>query len=468
MKASKTLLAVALALAVTACGDDDDAADDTDAATATTDATTEETDAATATTDATTDETDVPAGTDAPTSTEPAGTDSPSEGTGGAASGELSLMVAQYSDKTQPYWEGLISDFEAANPDVSLALEVVSWEQINDVISTRVQTGDAPDILNIDAFATFAADDLLRPAEEVLSPETLADIIPSFAENATIDGVQYGIPLIASSRALFYNTDLFEQAGITEPPATWDDLRAAAQAIVDLPGDEIGYAMPLGPEEAQAESSIWMFGNGGGWVDDSGAFTIDSAENVEAFEYMSGLVADGLTQPNPGTTDRQDAANLFFEGQIGMIEGLPPFLQFIADDHPELNFAVAPSPTKSGEPSTLGVADHMMVFNNEGNTEAAKAFLDFFYTTDNYVSFVDTEGFLPVTTSGSEAMAPNFTPEEQPFLEALPTAQFYPSSNPAWGAVQGAVQQEIGQAVEGDPAEVLADLQATAEEEAGS
>ena len=45
-----------------------------------------------------------------------------------------------------------------------------------------------------------------------------------------------------------------------------------------------------------------------------------------------------------------------------------------------------------------------MVFNNEGN-EAATAFLDFFYTADNYVDFVDTEGFLPVTVSGSEAMA---------------------------------------------------------------
>jgi multiple sugar transport system substrate-binding protein len=459
VKAFKLLPAVLLALAVTACGDDDDAADTTGGATATTGGVTATTGGVTATTGAATTATEGTAGT------EPVGTEAPSEATGGTASGELSLMVAQYSDKTQPFWEGLIDDFEAANPDVSIALEVVSWEQINDVISTRVQTGDAPDILNIDAFATFAADDLLRPADEVLSPETLADILPSFAENATIDGVQYGIPLIASSRALFYNTDLFEQAGISEPPATWEDLRAAAQAIVDLPGDEIGYAMPLGPEEAQAESSIWMFGNGGGWVDDSGAFAIDSAENVEAFEYMSGLVADGLTQPNPGTTDRADAQNLFFEGKVGMIEGLPPFLQFIADDHPELKFAVAPSPTNTGEPSTLGVADHMMVFNNEGNTDAAKAFLDFFYTTDNYVSFVDTEGFLPVTTSGSEAMAPNFTPEQQPFLEALPTAQFYPSSNPAWGAVQGAVQQQIGQAVEGDPAGVLADLQATAEEE---
>ena len=57
--------------------------------------------------------------------------------------------------------------------------------------------------------------------------------------------------------------------------------------------------MPLGPEEAQAESSIWMFGNGGGWVDDSGAFVIDSAENVEAFEYMSGSSPTGSPSPTP-------------------------------------------------------------------------------------------------------------------------------------------------------------------------
>lgn len=396
------------------------------------------------------------------------GSASGDETEGGAVAGDLDLMVAQYSDKTQPYWEDLIDRFESANPDVSVKLEVVSWEQINDVISTRVQTGDQPDVLNIDAFATFAADDLLRPADEVLSPEHLADIIPSFAENATIDGVQYGVPFIASSRALFYNTKLFDEAGIKEPPKTWQELRDAAQAIVDLPGDETGYAMPLGPEEAQAESSIWMFGNGGGWVDDSGAFSVNDPKNVEAFEFMTGLVDDRLTQPNPGTTDRADAQNLFFEGEVGMIEGLPPYLQFIADDHPDLEYAVAPSPTKSGDPSTLGVADHLMVFDNEGNTAAAKAFLDFFYTTENYMAFVEGEGFLPVTTSGSKAMAADVAPEMKPFLDALPTAKFYPSSDPAWGAVQGAVQQDVGLAVEGDAQGVLDDIQATADEESGS
>jgi multiple sugar transport system substrate-binding protein len=376
---------------------------------------------------------------------------------------ELDVMVAQYSDKTQPFWEELIGRFTEANPDVTVNLEVVSWDQINDVITTRVQSGDQPDVLNIDAYSTFAADGLLRPADEVLSAETIADIIPSFAENASIDGVQYGIPFIASSRALFYNTALFEEAGIEAPPETWQELRDAAQAITDA--GHIGYAMPLGPEEAQAESAIWMYGNGGGWVDEEGNFAIDQDANVEAFEFMAALVADGLTQPNPATTDRADALNLFYEGEVGMIEGLVQTPVTIAADYPDLEYAVTASPHNEGaEPAALGVADHFMVFNNEGNEAAAGAFLDFFYQADNYASFIVSEGFLPVTTSGGEAAMPEFPEELTPFIEALPGARFYPSSNPAWGGVQGYVQQNIGLAVEGDdPASVLADVQAEAE-----
>ena len=297
----------------------------------------------------------------------------------------------------------------------------------------------------------------------MLSTETLADIIPSFAENASIDGVQYGIPFIASSRALFYNTVLFEEAGIEGPPETWQELRDAAQAITDA--GHIGYAMPLGPEEAQAESAIWMYGNGGGWVDEEGNFAIDQEANVEAFEFMTALVSDGLTQPSPATTDRADALNLFYEGEVGMIEGLVQTPVTIAADYPDLEYAVAASPHNEGaEPAALGVADHFMVFNNEGNEAAAGAFLDFFYQADNYSSFIVSEGFLPVTTSGGEAAMPEFPEELTPFIEALPGARFYPSSNPAWGGVQGYVQQNIGLAVEGDdPASVLADVQAEAE-----
>ena len=191
-------------------------------------------------------------------------------GGGGQAAGstQISLLVPSYADGTKGRWEKIISDFQAANPDVQVALEVQSWDNINDVVRTKVQANQAPDMLNIDAYSGFAQDDLLYPATEIASPETIADLQPSFVQNATLNGTQQAMPLIASTRTLFYNKDLFAQAGIAAPPKTWDELLAAAKKIqaLGLP-DTYGYGMPLGSEEAQAETSIWTFGAGGSWGD---------------------------------------------------------------------------------------------------------------------------------------------------------------------------------------------------------
>lgn len=98
---------------------------------------------------------------------------------------------------------------------------MVSWEDLDSVVTTRIQAGEAPDILNGGPFTGYVGDDLLYPIADVLSPETLNDFTPSFIENASVDGTQYGAPMIASARALFMNTDLMEQAGVTEAPTTW-------------------------------------------------------------------------------------------------------------------------------------------------------------------------------------------------------------------------------------------------------
>jgi multiple sugar transport system substrate-binding protein len=343
-----------------------------------------------------------------------------------------------------------------------VSLQVESWDNINDVITTKVQSDDAPDILNIDAFAGFAADDLLYPAEEVLSPETLEDFQESFAQNASIDDTMYGLPLIASARTMFYNKDLLAQAGVTEPPTTWDELLAAAQKVNALGGGVYGYGMPLGSEEAQAETSIWTFGAGGDWGD-SEEITVDTPENLEAVQFMKKMIDSNATQPDPGATDRTPMLDVFIQGKIAMVEALPPTVGQIAEKNPDLNYETAPIPTKDGEPVTLGVADHLMAFKNDDDkAEAITKFLDFFFSSDVYTGFVDAEGFLPTTQSGSEALAGK--EEIATFLEALPDAKFYPSTNPNWSATQGALQSLIGQIGQGaDPATVLKDIQAKAD-----
>ncbi|WP_265520759.1 extracellular solute-binding protein [Oerskovia flava] len=382
-----------------------------------------------------------------------------SDETGEGGTVTLDLLVPTYSDGTKGLWDDVIAGFEAENEGITVNLEVQSWDNINDVVRTKVQSGQAPDILNIDAFAGFVEDDLLYSADEVLSEETVADFQESFVENASMDGKQYGLPLIASARTMFYNQDLFDEAGIDAPPTTWDELAEAATQISELGGGTYGYGLPLGAEETQAEAGIWFFGGGGGYGD-AETLTLDSPENIEASQFVQELATSGATQPDAGATDRTPLIDVFIQGNIGMIVGLPPTIGQIAEKNPDLNYGTAPIATKDGSPVTLGVADHLMAFENDGDKqEAIGAFLDYFYSADVYVPWVDAEGFLPVTQSGSEALADKET--IAPFLDLLPAAQFYPSTNPQWSTAQGAMQQLYGQVAQGsDPAEVLGEIQA--------
>lgn len=359
------------------------------------------------------------------------------------------------ADGTTALWKEIIKGFEKKNPDVKVDLEMQSWDNINDVVRTKLQSEKStPDILNIDAYASFATDELLYKAEDVVSSPVMKDFQPAFVENASLDGTMYGLPLFASTRTLFYNKDLFEKAGIAAPPKTWDELLAASKKISAAGGVKGGYGMPLGSEEAQAETSIWTFGAGGGWGDGK-KLTVDTPENLEGVEFMKKMIDEGATQKNPGASDRTPLINVFVQGQLGMIEGLPPTVGLIKEKNPDLNYGTAPIPTKDGKPVTLGVADHLMAFKKDGKKKAAiKSFLDYFYSEDVYANFVETEGFLPATVSGGEALAD--VASIKPFLGTLPAAQFYPSTNTSWPAVQGALQQDIGTiGQKADPADVM-------------
>jgi multiple sugar transport system substrate-binding protein len=376
---------------------------------------------------------------------------------GDGSANSLNLMVAAYSDNTKGEWQQIIKDFQAKNPKIKVNLAVESWDDINNVITTRVQSQKPPDILNIDAYAAYATEGLLYPAKEVTSPELMSDFEPSFAKNATIGDTQWGLPFIASARALFYNKDLFKKAGISEPPTTWAELEADAKKIKDA--GAIGYGMPLGAEEAQGESAIWFYGAGGGYGD-AKKLTIDTPENVEGATEMQKIIDSGVTEPNAGATNRDPLLNVFIQGQIGMQVSLPQTVVQIKAKNPKLNYGIAPIPTKDGSPFTLGVADHFMAFKSKVDKRPAmKAFFDYFYSAPVYTKWVGAEGFLPVTKSGVAQMGSN--EDIKPFLDLLPDAEFYPASAPKWPVAQDALRSQMGTIAQGaDPAELLAQIQA--------
>ncbi|MFB4349701.1 extracellular solute-binding protein [Microbacterium sp. CR_7] len=379
-------------------------------------------------------------------------------GGGGDDANTLSLLVPSYSDATKGLWEDVIDGFEKENPDITVDLEVQSWDNLEKVISTKIQAGEAPDIYNGGPFAGFVGDELLYPVSDVVSEDTLADFQDAFIANAEVDGTAYALPLIASARALFVNNTLLQQAGVTEAPQTWDELLDAATKVSALGGGVAGYGMPLGSEEAQAEAAVWLWG-GGGSFGDASEITIDTPENLAGAEQIKKMIDAGATQADPGSTQRSPLMDIFIQGKIGMQVGLPPTVGQIEEGNPELDYSIVPIPTKDGSPFTLGVMDQLMAFQNDGDKqEAITKFFDYYYSADVYVPWVQAEGFLPVTKSGAEQLSG----EEAlaPFLEVLPDAQFYPSTNPKWSATDGAFKSLFGQLQTKPAQDVLTEIQA--------
>ena len=86
----------------------------------------------------------------------------------------IDVIAAQYGTQTKDWWAGFVKDFNAANEGINLTVDVVSWNDIYTVVNTRIANNQAPDILNIDVFADYQADDLLLPASDYVSDETYA------------------------------------------------------------------------------------------------------------------------------------------------------------------------------------------------------------------------------------------------------------------------------------------------------
>ncbi|GGT14602.1 solute-binding protein [Streptomyces tanashiensis] len=390
-------------------------------------------------------------------------------GGGGSADGDvtLKLVAADYGDKASnsstAYWEDVAERFTAANPKIKIDVQVINWNDIDAQVKTMIQSGNVPDILQTGGYADKVADDLLYKADEVLSEQTRANVIDSFAKAGDVDGTQYGIPFVSSARAFFYNKAVFAKAGIKEAPKSWDDLKAAAEKIkAKVPG-VTPYALPLGPEEAQGESLIWELGNGGGYTDAAGKYTLDSKANTEAFSWLkSNLVENGLTYANPATTDRKTAFADFAAGKTAMLNGHPSLIQMSKDG--KVDYGVAPIPGRAGAlKSTLGVADWMMAFKDGGHKEEVRKFLDFAYSKENTLKFDETYNLMPVTKDTLKEMTTNGKHKDlEPFFALLPNAVFYPLGDTTWDSVSAEIKKSGGTAVN-DPAKVLGELQKKAE-----
>ena len=388
----------------------------------------------------------------------PASSDSSSAG---SETVELNVIAAQYGQNTNAWWDNFVKEFKSAYPNIDLTVEVVSWNDIYTKVNTRIANGQAPDILNIDVFADYQADGLLLPAKDFVSEETYAKMYPAFLEQSNVDGTIWAIPDLASARAMYYNADILEAAGV-EVPTTWEELTAACEAIKAYDSSIYPWGIDVTTDEGQAAFAYYTWNNGGGFVDANGEWALNSAENVEAIEYAIGLVNAGYTNTDPANDTRYALQDMFGAGQVAMMIAPNSLPTYVADGGYEVNYGVAAIPTNTGSSVSAGVMDRFMCFDNgysDAEMEAIKTFFDYFYEDERYSAWVEMEGFLPATSTGGEILA---AADESmaAWVDIVGSSNFYPTAKAEWADVkQGVINVEQQALLGGNVQELLDALQ---------
>jgi len=349
---------------------------------------------------------------------------------------QVNFVFMKTSDFTQPYWEGVINDFEAQNPDIQVNLQVFTWEEGAQKIDAMVAQGNPPTLARVATrwIPKYVAAGLLEPVDGYMSPEFRSQFIPLLInEGAQYEGRTFGLPITVSSRALYYNKSLFKQAGLALPPKNWTDLRNAAQAIHALGSETYGFGVQ-GKQGKQPEVSTYFYyflwGNGGEILTKDGTRpAFNGPEGLEAATFLKGMIADGLTQPNPTESEtdfpRKDMETAFVEGKLGMVITGPWLASRLAKEAPNLDYGLSTIPYQT-TPTTLAAGDTLILFKQAKNKEAAWKFIEFLYADDYRLKYALGDGVLPEKISVAQNKQITENPAYSFFMEKLPTGRFEP------------------------------------------
>lgn len=371
------------------------------------------------------------------------------------------------ADITLDFWNGftgpdgediarIIADFnELHEGDIAIRTQTMPWDNFYDQYRTVVSSGEAPDIavMHLDSIAGYARNDLLTPLDELAADIGLVeeDFISEVWEAGEYEGSRYGIPLDVHPLALFYNVDLLEAAGYSEPPSTYDELLEMSLAVQEET-DAHGIAMPVfWPSNMIFYSSLMS--HGGESVSEDGLTPLyNSPEGEEALQKMVDLVYEHEVSPSDVQADGE--VTLFRQGNSAFhINGIWMIAGFEEQDG--LNFAAAPVP-QFGEEEGVWAGSHNFVLpqQQEEDPERQEASMKFIqYVSENSIEWAKA-GQIPATYTVLESdefqeLEHQYNISQQTFIFP-PASPFY---GDAWGPTGPAVDEAmLGQL---EPAEAL-------------
>ena len=327
-------------------------------------------------------------------------TTSPSENPDSA---EVEFWTMQLSPKFDDYFNTLIDDFEAENPDIAVKWVDVPWGDMETKILAAVSAGNAPDVVNLNPnFASqLASKGAWLTLDDKLSPEEQAVYLPKIWEATQLNGESFGFPWYLTARVTLYNTEIFEEAGISEPPATFEDLAEVAKQVKDKTG-KYAFFISFVPEDAAdvLQSFVQM---GVPLVDDDGNAAFNTPAGRQVFQYWTDLYQQELLPREVLTQGHQQAIQLYQSGETAILASGAEFLSSIESNAPDIAAATKSAPQISGSTGKKNVAAMDLVIPKSTDAEAAALkFATYVTNNANQLEFAKAANVLPSTVGAME------------------------------------------------------------------
>lgn len=301
------------------------------------------------------------------------------------------------ADKSEVLNE-MIARYQKENPNVTInAKFVAAGEEMLQKVQSALLSNQEPNLLWGPPTWTGVLESSGKLVElgAIIDDELKNDIPKGLLEAGMYKNKIYSLPIEAGTLYLIYNKDMFKDAGIENPPTTWDELYEISKKLTK--GERYGVWLPIAPDERTAwtwECFLWQ--NGQNILNEEGNnIGFNNEKGLEALKFYTKIIKDGYA---PIATGKDP----FIDKQVAMVYATQGAANAYITKQ-QMNVGVAMLPGKDKLATGLGSNHYFMLKSNDKVQEETLKFIKWMTTGENHAEWVIRTGYLPVSNSGRES-----------------------------------------------------------------
>ncbi len=314
-----------------------------------------------------------------------------------APAGTRSLSMAY--DAVQ-FWIDQANEF-TAQTGIDFKYESIPFPQLHDkYLASFMSGGKEYDVVHVrdDYVVEWGSRGWLDPIDARLDDTLKGLYFPSAFKYLTYENQIYGMPRYVWLWQFYYNTDLFEKAGVKDLPKTWGEMRDVAKKLTNAP-DHYGFVAALGATLPVNLFSVALRAEGSELLDGRKPI-FNSAAGAVALQYLVDMVQDGSVDPSSfALTTTTAMTDIFTQGRAAMCLSTPPTLALAADPAKsktvgQVQVGLIPGGTKevsAGYSELGGVA----ITNTSADKDAAWEYLKFVCSQEQQKKMALAIGRIP-------------------------------------------------------------------------